>query len=71
MRQVQFEWYRGCYARLKESSLGRAFLYDITDAPAQLEVIMSNQTMTGMDFKIREVASRVRELREISGFTVE
>jgi len=32
---------------------------------------MSNQTMTGMDFKIREVAARVRELREISGFTVE
>ena len=30
-----------------------------------------NQTMTGMDFKIREVANRVRELREISGFTVE
>ena len=30
-----------------------------------------NQTMTGMDFKIREVAKRVRELREISGFTVE
>ena len=29
------------------------------------------QTMTGMDFKIREVANRVRELREISGFTVE
>jgi len=32
---------------------------------------MINQTMTGMDFKIREVAARVRELREISGFTVE
>ena len=32
---------------------------------------MSNQTMTGMDFKIREVAARVRELREISGFTAE
>ena len=32
---------------------------------------MSNQTMTGMDFKIREVAARIRELREISGFTVE
>ena len=29
------------------------------------------QTMTGMDFKIREVATRIRELREISGFTVE
>ena len=28
-------------------------------------------TMTGMDFKIREVAGRIRELREISGFTVE
>ncbi len=27
--------------------------------------------MTGMDFKIREVARRIRELREISGFTVE
>ena len=29
------------------------------------------QKMTGMDFKIREVAQRIRELREISGFTVE
>ena len=29
------------------------------------------QTMTGMDFKLREVAGRIRELREISGFTVE
>ena len=28
-------------------------------------------TITGMDFKIREVAGRIRELREISGFTVE
>ena len=27
--------------------------------------------MTGMDFKIKEVAERIRELREISGFTVE
>ena len=29
------------------------------------------QTMTGMNFKIREVAARIRELREVSGFTVE
>ncbi|MGM9590129.1 MAG: AMP-binding protein [Faecousia sp.] len=29
------------------------------------------KTMTGTDFKIREVAGRIRELREISGFTVE
>ena len=29
------------------------------------------QKMTGMDFKIREVAGRIRELREISGFTPE
>ncbi len=28
------------------------------------------QTMTGMDFKIREVAGRIRELREIAGFSV-
>ena len=28
-------------------------------------------TITGMDYKIREVAQRIRELREISGFTVE
>ena len=27
--------------------------------------------MTGMDFKIREVAARIRELREVSGFSVE
>ena len=29
------------------------------------------QKMTGMDFKIRVVAQRIRELREVSGFTVE
>ena len=28
-------------------------------------------TMTGMDFKIREVAGRIRELREVNGFSVE
>ena len=27
------------------------------------------QSMTGMDYKIQEVAQRIRELREISGFT--
>ena len=29
------------------------------------------EMITGMDYKIREVAGRIRELREISGFTVE
>ncbi len=29
------------------------------------------ETMTGMDFKIREVAGRIRELREISGYSIE
>lgn len=29
------------------------------------------QTITGADYKTREVAERIRELREISGFTVE
>ena len=29
------------------------------------------QIITGMDYKIREVAHRIRELREISGFTLE
>ena len=29
------------------------------------------QMMTGMDYKIREVAQRIRELREVSGFTPE
>ena len=28
-------------------------------------------TMSGMDFKIREVAGRIRDLREVNGFTVE
>ena len=32
---------------------------------------MNKQNITGMEFKIREVAGRIRELREISGFTVE
>ena len=29
------------------------------------------QKMTGMDFKIRQVAARIRELREISGISQE
>ena len=29
------------------------------------------KTMSGMDYKIQEVASRIRELRQISGFSVE
>jgi len=32
---------------------------------------MSEETITGLDFKIREMAGRIRELREVSGFTVE
>ena len=30
-----------------------------------------DNTMTGMEYKIHAVAARIRELREISGFTVE
>ena len=30
---------------------------------------MANQQLTGLDYKIREMAGRIRELREISGFT--
>jgi len=30
-----------------------------------------DNTITGMEYKLREVAGRIRELREISGFTVE
>ena len=32
---------------------------------------MSEEKITGLDLKIREMAGRIRELREISGFTVE
>ena len=32
---------------------------------------MSEEKITGLDFKIREMAGRIRELREVSGFTVE
>ena len=32
---------------------------------------MSEEKITGLDFKIREMAHRIRELREVSGFTVE
>ena len=31
---------------------------------------MSN-SMTGLDFKIREVAGRIRDLREVNGLSVE
>ena len=30
---------------------------------------MANQQLTGLDYKIQEMAGRIRELREISGFT--
>lgn len=29
----------------------------------------TNQTMTGLDYRIREMAGRIRELREITGYT--
>ena len=29
------------------------------------------QTMTGMDFKIQQIASRIRELRQVNGFSLE
>ena len=32
---------------------------------------MSEEKITGLDLKIREMANRIRELREVSGFTVE
>ncbi len=32
---------------------------------------MSEEMITGLDYKIREMANRIRELREVSGFTVE
>ena len=32
---------------------------------------MKEEKMTGLDFKLREMAGRIRELREISGFTPE
>ena len=30
-----------------------------------------DQAMTGVDMKIREVAGRIRELREVHGYSVE
>ena len=32
---------------------------------------MNEEKITGLDYKIREMAGRIRELREVSGFTVE
>ena len=32
---------------------------------------MSNKTLTGLDVKIQEMAGRIRDLREITGFTPE
>ena len=32
---------------------------------------MKEEKITGLDYKLREMANRIRELREISGFTVE
>ena len=32
---------------------------------------MSEEKITGLDYKIQEMAGRIRELREVSGFTVE
>jgi len=64
VRRMQFEWYRG-YVMLvsKDHFFETSFLH--------FEVLIMEETMTGMDFKIREVAGRIRELREVSGFTVE
>ena len=62
---LQFEWYRGCifHTRLKATTLGRVFF-----CPENEEGIIMKQ-MTGLDFKIKEMAGRIRELREIVGLT--
>ena len=53
-------------ARLKVITLGRAFCLF---RPAILEESM--QQITGLDFKIKEMAGRIKELREIENLTTE
>ena len=74
MRYVQFEWYRGyaIAARLKESIFETGFFYQLIIhrlSHIMEEIYMSNTKLTGLDFKIQEMAGRIRELREITGFT--
>ena len=61
----QFEWYRGCnvcsLVSKKEYSLGRIFLSLMED---DMEA-----SITGLDYKIREMAGRIKDLREIEGLT--
>ena len=66
--RTQFEWYRGLLitARLKESIFGTGFF----TCPAQ-EVPMNEQNKTAISYKIQEIAGRIRELREITGLSVE
>ena len=64
---LQFEWYRGYVddfnARLKVITLGRVFISSL-DGGRLMEQIKE------LDFKIKEIAGRIKELREIENLSV-
>ena len=47
--------------------MGRAFLFPRPES----EEIMKEEKITGLDYKLREMAGRIRELREVSGLSIE
>ncbi len=57
-------------ARLKVKALGRAFIVFFA-LPGLLERGIIMKENNGLDFKIKEIAGRIRELREIEGLSVE
>ena len=62
-QKLQFEWYRGCmYTRLKDKkSLGWVFRFDSKEA---CRVNQAGQ-------QIQEIALRIREMRNIMGYSTE
>ncbi len=62
--KLQFEWYRGCdYALVSKEIFGASFLLPVKEAKME--------QMKGLDQKIKEMAGRIRELREIENLSVE
>ena len=56
-------------ARLKEIKVfGTTFLFSQRKSKGEITM---EETMTGLDFKMSEVAARIRELRQIDGISVE
>ena len=70
--KAQFEWYRGyVYSRLKDFSLRRFFILLKRLFIIAVLLLKGGYIMSPCNGMLQEVADRIREMREIAGYSPE